>query len=311
MISICIPAFDQYGYGVKHLEHLLKSIKKQSFTDYEICISDNSGTLKELALDYGANYKYNNEKYGVSANTNSAISMAKYDIIKPMYMDDWFDNDCLHEFVTNNWKVSGFTNYNENGNKLKHIPKPETQFYSTENRIGMPSVISFRKHNSLKFNEELKMVLDIDFYYQLFNLYGLPIVINDHNIGQRLWHKQQSSLLAGISEKIPTLVKKMNMRITAKKQFYGQMAVLHGVNIKISNDMPQYHLEILADKMPHLVDVVYDVEVKKKQEPLTEPTTQQPTTLTSNEQPKEEPTLSEVLPGPTAKRKGRKPKTAN
>jgi len=100
------------------------------------------------------------------------------------------------------------------------------------------------------------------------------------------------------------------MKITLDKKFYGQTAVFHGMNIKLDANTPQAHLEILADKMPHLVTIEYDVEVKKKQEPLTEHT-QQPTTSILTEQPKEEPTLKEALPQPQLKRRGRKPKTAN
>jgi hypothetical protein len=99
------------------------------------------------------------------------------------------------------------------------------------------------------------------------------------------------------------------MKITLNKKFYGQTAVFHGMNIKLDANTPQAHLEILADKMPHLVTIEYDVEVKKKHEPLAEPT-QQPITSTLTEPQKEEPTLSEALPQPQLKRRGRKPKTA-
>jgi hypothetical protein len=99
------------------------------------------------------------------------------------------------------------------------------------------------------------------------------------------------------------------MKITLDKKFYGQTAVFHGLNIKLDANTPQHHLEILADKMPHLVSVDYDVEVKKKHEPLNVPI-QQPTTLTLTEQPKDETTLSEALPKQQSKPRGRKPKMA-
>jgi len=103
--------------------------------------------------------------------------------------------------------------------------------------------------------------------------------------------------------------KKIVMKVTLNKKFYGQTAVFHGMNIKLDANTPQSHLEVLADKMPHLVSVEYDVEVKKKHELLAEPI-QQPTTSTLTEPQKEKPTLSEALPQPQLKRRGRKPKTA-
>jgi len=98
------------------------------------------------------------------------------------------------------------------------------------------------------------------------------------------------------------------MKVTLNKKFYGQTAVFHGLNIKLDANTPQHHLEILADKMPHLVTVEYDV-VKKKHEDLNEPT-QQPITSTLTEPQKEETTLNEVLPQPQSKPRGRKPKMA-
>jgi hypothetical protein len=309
VISICIPAYEQFGEGQKHLEILLQSIQKQSFKDYEVCVSDNSGTFKELCDKYGARWQYNNKTFGVSANTNAAIKMARFEVIKLMYQDDWFIEDCLHEFITDTWLVSGFTNYFENGKVMNGMPEPYKFFSNTtSNKIGMPSVISFKKC-AVKFNTQLRMALDMDFYCQLFNEYGLPKVLNKHNIAQRIWSKQQGAILYGLQEKIPTFINKIAiMKITLDKKFYGQTAVFHGLNIKLDANTPQHHLEILADKMPHLVTVEYDV-VKKKHEDLSEPT-QQPTTSTLTEQQKEEAPLKEVLPQPQSKPRGRKPKMA-
>jgi hypothetical protein len=99
------------------------------------------------------------------------------------------------------------------------------------------------------------------------------------------------------------------MKITLNKKFYGNTAVLQGVNIKLDANTPQHHLEILADKMPHLVNVEYDVEVKKKQELLCD-NFQQPITSTLTEPPKEEIVLNEVSQPQPSKPKGRKPKMA-
>ena len=41
-ISICIPTWEQYGFGRKFLRELLTSIKKQTFTNYNVIISDHS-----------------------------------------------------------------------------------------------------------------------------------------------------------------------------------------------------------------------------------------------------------------------------
>lgn len=304
MISICIPAYEQ-GAGHATLEKLLQSIKMQSFKKYEVCVSDNSGTFKDLCNKYGARWQHNNKTFGVSANTNASIDMAKYDCIKIMYQDDWFITDSLHEFITDTWKVSASTHYFESGKKINQYPDFLRTMQTESNCLGMPSVISFNKCKA-KFNEDLKMVLDLDFYFQLFNIYGQPKIIKGHNIAQRIWSKQQSHILRGIKEKIPTLVKKYTMTLKLNPKFIGGLAVVGQHNIKLTNDISQAELEILYDKQPHLV--IADIKVEKKsQDPLTDLNIA--TTLTLTEQPKEEAPLSEALPKQELKRKGRKPKT--
>lgn len=304
MISICIPAYEQ-GEGHATLEKLLQSIQMQSFKEYEICVSDNSGTFQDLCIKYGARWQHNDKTFGVSANTNAAIEMATHDCIKVMYQDDWFITDCLHEFITDTWKVSASTHYFESGKKINQYPDFIRTMTTQSNGIGMPSVISFNKCKA-RFNEDLKMVLDIDFYFQLFNIYGQPEIIKGHNIAQRIWNKQQSYILRGIKEKIPTLVKKYTMKITLKKGVTG-LAVVEKHNIKLDQNITQSELEILYDKMPHLVDVEVEIE-KKNQDHLTELNTATTSILT--EQPKEENNLSEALPKQELKRRGRKPKMA-
>lgn len=277
----------------------------QSFKDYEICVSDNSGTFQDLCIKYGARWQYNNKTYGVSANTNAAIDMATYDCIKIMYQDDWFITDCLHEFLTDTWKVSASTHYFENGKRINQYPDFIRTLSTETNCLGMPSVISFNKCNT-RFNEQLKMVLDLDFYFQLFNIYGQPQIIKGHNIAQRIWNKQQSYILRGITEKIPTLVKKYYMKLTLNPKYIGGLAVVGQHNIKLTNEITQAELEILYDKQPHLVIAEVTIE-KKSQDHSKELNT--PTTLTLTEQPKEENNLSEALPKQELKQKGKKQKT--
>lgn len=305
MISICIPAYEQ-GEGHATLEKLLQSIQMQSFKEYEICVSDNSGTFQDLCIKYGARWQHNNKTFGVSANTNAAIDMATYDCIKIMYQDDWFITDCLHEFITDTWKVSASTHYFESGKRINQYPDFIRTMSTETNCLGMPSVISFNKCK-VRFNEDLKMVLDLDFYFQLFNIYGQPKIIKGHNIAQRIWNKQQSYLLRGIKEKIPTLVKKYYMKLTLNPKYIGGLAVVGQHNIKLTNNITKAELEILYDKQPHLV--IAEVTIEKKSQDHSK-ALNTPTTLTLIEQPKEENNSSEALPKQELKQKGRKPKMA-
>lgn len=102
LISICIPT---YNSGDK-LIRLLDSVKKQTFTDYEIVISDDSrnNSVKEIIdhhySDLNIRYYHNTNALGTPANWNNAVALSKGEWIKLMHHDDWFlDETALQTFV--------------------------------------------------------------------------------------------------------------------------------------------------------------------------------------------------------------------
>ena len=102
LISICIPT---YNSGDK-LDRLLDSVKIQTFTDYEIIISDdsrNNGVKESIENKYSdldIKYYHNKEALGTPDNWNNAVSLAAGQWIKLMHHDDWFfDENSLQKFV--------------------------------------------------------------------------------------------------------------------------------------------------------------------------------------------------------------------
>lgn len=206
MISICIPTYEQDGTGHEKLSQLLMSIFMQNCRDnIEVVISDNSKddkvhkTCIEFAGKLDIKYIHNNKTFGVSANTNNAISHASYDLIKPMYQDDMFISDkAVSFFITTlnyyGWSVCKSTIVDET-NRVKALTQPHYQedmaFYNT---IGMPSVIAFRKCEA-RFKEDLLFLLDADFYKQLYEKYGKPVIGETSFVLQRIWSGSQTSTL--------------------------------------------------------------------------------------------------------------------
>lgn len=90
MISICIPVYEMCGRGVEMLSELIDSIRTQTFTDYEIVISDGSKGTEIGAYCFRERLDRVHGKSGAAANLNNAIDHAKGDIIKPMFQDDKF-----------------------------------------------------------------------------------------------------------------------------------------------------------------------------------------------------------------------------
>lgn len=98
-VSICVPTYN----NVEDVKRLLESIEKQSFTDYEVNISDDSTNDEILTLvsEKGyINYIKNDKPLGHIFNWNAAIKMATGQYIKIMFSDDWFTfEDSLQKFV--------------------------------------------------------------------------------------------------------------------------------------------------------------------------------------------------------------------
>lgn len=188
-VSVCVPAYNQ----PELLRRVLNSIKEQSFQDYEVVITDDStndavsAVASEFLADGRYRYYKNNERKGTPGNWNEAIQYAKAPLIKILHHDDWFsNNDSLEIFVkmlvenpSANFAFSSSLNFDENQHlSSKNIPS-EKQLMELKNNsaclfwgnfVGAPSATIFRKHNAPKFDENLKWLVDIDFYIALLQI---------------------------------------------------------------------------------------------------------------------------------------------
>jgi glycosyltransferase involved in cell wall biosynthesis len=182
-VSICVPAYNQPDF----LRRALNSIKEQSFQDYEVIITDDStnnevrAVVSEFLSDARYMYCKNNERKGTPGNWNEAIQYAKAPLIKLLHHDDWFsNNDSLEIFVRMleenplaNFAFSSSLNFDANQQLVsKNIPS-ENQLLELKNNstcllwgnfVGAPSATIFRKSNAPKFDENLRWLVDIDFY---------------------------------------------------------------------------------------------------------------------------------------------------
>jgi glycosyltransferase involved in cell wall biosynthesis len=201
------------GRGVEFLHYLMTSIVKQSFTDFEVIITDHSSNddiekyLKNVFNGMGIRIEYirhNFKKGRSSANINFGIKLAKGEIIKPMFQDDvFYTRDCLEKIVkdyTSNkipWGAVGFNHISENGDIFtgeRH--KPQIPVYSDEvligkNTFGCPSVIYFKNDDNL-FDDELVWLMDCEMFYRLNKKYGAAHIINEYLVSVRIWDKSVS-----------------------------------------------------------------------------------------------------------------------
>jgi glycosyltransferase involved in cell wall biosynthesis len=209
-ISICIPTWEQYGRGVEFLKNNFEILLSQTYKNFNVIISDHSkdDNIKLLCDEYSNHFEikyFKNENFlgNGPANTNNAIINADGDIIKIIFQDDYLYDEkalelTLKEFENNEcmWLVCGCNHTHDDG--LTHTNEM-TPYWNDAikrgvNTISSPSVLSFRNNNPCLFDENLTMLMDCDMYQQLYVRYGLPTILPDCLVTNRI-HKHQISTL--------------------------------------------------------------------------------------------------------------------
>lgn len=200
-VSICIPTYNQTEY----LQKTLDSIFRQEYLDYEVIISDDSSD--NLVFDLINNYRdlgyfiqyfRNNIPLGSPSNWNNAIEKANGELIKIIHHDDWFTNTkSLGSFVSffeknknlkfvftgskisdSNWNLR----YHQMSDlQFEYLKKDKSSIFRA-NLIGAPSAVMYKKDLNLRFDINLKWIVDIEFYYQILKK-GVEIMYtSDHLI---------------------------------------------------------------------------------------------------------------------------------
>lgn len=210
-LSICIPTYNNTGVmhntnynNITMLEDLLSSIKKQTFTDYEIIISDHStdDSIFKICEKWGSvldikYYRYTEDYGSCESNLNNAMSFAKGKYIKPILQDDFiYTIDALEKQVKvldkgYKWVASGCWHINENN--INQIFNPHPPKWTNDlpkllngfNLIGSPSVI-MHVNDGLRYDVNLIWLMDVEFYYLLYQKYGLPLLIDNLDYISRL-----------------------------------------------------------------------------------------------------------------------------
>lgn len=183
-VSIVVPIHNMEN-GAYFLWRLIQSVMMQSFKDYELIIVQ-EGKMAE--------------------NTNAGIKKARGELIKILYMDDYFAHkDALKIIVesdwTEEWLVTGCLHQSgEEEPHSPHYPEYTDDIYLGNNTIGSPSVLTFRRESKLFSDENLSFLLDCDLYKRFYDKYGSPAILNDLNVVIGL-HEGQTSHLMRSEEK--------------------------------------------------------------------------------------------------------------
>lgn len=207
-VSMIVPIWDMQNIplAISLLERNLESIRKQGFTDYEVIVSDDSvgddlyKWLVKYTADMGLQVEYcrNPGNKGMANNTNYAIEQANGDIIKILFQDDYlYTRSSLQDIVqhftpTFNWLVTSCVHTYDG----MQVFNPHHPHYSySENTIGSPSVLAFRREVRERFDPQFHWVLDLDLYRRLFKHYGRPKMLHHVNVVIGLHEGQMTNKL--------------------------------------------------------------------------------------------------------------------
>ena len=185
-VSICIPTYCQVDF----LRKALQSIQAQSFVDYELIISDDTpddSVFRLLELfNFGEKLRYyhNTTQLGSPANWNEATRKAKGCYIKILHHDDRFlSPNSLSDFVqmldehpeANFACCANMVEDIASGKERIHkatptqlaeiMKRPEVLFCG--NLIGAPSATIYRNYLGIDYDENMKWLVDIDFYIRI------------------------------------------------------------------------------------------------------------------------------------------------
>lgn len=232
-ISVCIPTYN----GAKYIAQTIESILNQTFTDFEIIVSDDGSSDKTLAIVGSFNDPRivridRLSKVGAEANWNNAVANASASLVKLVCQDDILYPECLEVEVqtmskSENQDVSfcfhlrDFVTPNSRKLRSHRVGYSNLQKYSkTEilkkvvrsggNPIGEPMAVTMRKlslNSAGKFRGDY--VIDLDMWSKLSDQ-GSALFIEQHlsafRISKTSWtsnlKKSQLSSVRTLSKKL-------------------------------------------------------------------------------------------------------------
>ena len=148
LISIVVPL---YKTPLPYFYAMVKSVQKQTYQNWELCLADGSGEngeLKEAAdkmlrEDSRIRYRWLGENKGIAGNTNEALQMARGEWIALLDHDDTLAPEALYECVA-----------------AIHREIGADVLYSDEDKVDEKGKKYYDPHFKPDFNEDLLRTLN-------------------------------------------------------------------------------------------------------------------------------------------------------
>jgi glycosyltransferase involved in cell wall biosynthesis len=212
LLSIVIPTYEMKGQGVTFLKRCINSIEKQSVIyqqQLEVVISDQSHdqAIESFCQNYSLDHSYVLRHHRISTgrgiaahNLNTAIKLAKGEYVKILFQDDFLVEAnylaTIFKTITDKRPECILTRATHTADGVNFfntlIPANNPYLLFGNNTISSPSVMTASKAilEKIPFDENLKLLFDCDFYYQLY-LKNIKIeVIEEISIANGIWDGQ-------------------------------------------------------------------------------------------------------------------------
>ena len=232
-ISICIPTYN----GEKFIARTIQSVLDQTFSNFEIIVSDDGSNDKTLEIVRSFNDPRivridSLSKVGAEANWNNSVANARAGLIKLVCQDDLLYTHCLQtefeamslsanqdvafcfslrDFVTpKNRFIKGRRIANSEQKKLSKTQMLRKVVRSGGNPIGEPMAVTFRKsafEKAGKFHGDY--VIDLNMWVGLLEIGSvlfIPRRLSAFRISKTSW---TSSLKKSQFESVRSLAKKI------------------------------------------------------------------------------------------------------
>lgn len=237
-VSICIPTYEMNGLGDTFLAFSFDRLLTQTFKDFDVVVSDHSqgGLIKKVCDAYAGkldiHYFHYTEKVGSSsANINNAIKQATGQLIKILFQDDFLYDDKSLEIIVDHfdlkkdsWLVTGSEHSSDGVTFTQpYYPQYTEQVHMGDNRIGSPSVLTIKNDDPLLFDEKLIWLMDCEYYKRCYDKFGLPKIVNQITVVNRVGAHQVTNTKASQS------VKKREHRYIVRKYRLGIAYWLQGI----------------------------------------------------------------------------------
>ena len=232
-ISICIPTYN----GEKFIARTIQSVLDQTFSNFEIIVSDDGSNDKTLEIVRSFNDPRivrvdSLSKVGAEANWNNSVANARADLVKLVCQDDLLYAQCLQtefeamslsanldaafcfslrDFVTPKDRfITGRRIANSDQKKLSKTQMLRKIARSGGNPIGEPMAVTFRKsafEKAGKFHGDY--VIDLNMWVGLLEIGSalfIPRRLSAFRISKTSW---TSSLKKSQFESVRSLAKKI------------------------------------------------------------------------------------------------------